>query len=278
MIHAITTGYVQITEKWRKGEGQGFMRLVNTIFDKNFSDWLPIWCYVIEHPEGLIVVDTGISENANDPIYFPPYMPLLQRAARFKISKGEEIANQMIARGLNPRDVRYVILTHLHQDHDGGLHHFPDAEFIVSRREWDAARGLSGRLDGYLNHRWFDSFAPTVIDFIDESIGTFSESYPLLPDVTLVPTYGHSAGHLSVIYHQQGDKPIVFAGDMAYTDTALHNQIFDGVTIDLDIAGASMTRMRDYVQTEDALFLPSHDPESAIRLEAHLDEKVIFPA
>lgn len=118
MIHAITTGYVKITEKWRKGEGQGFMRLVNTIFDKNFSDWLPIYCYVIEHPEGLIVIDTGISENANDPIYFPPYMPLVQRAARFKISREEEIGHQMQARGLNPLDVRYVILTHLHQDHD----------------------------------------------------------------------------------------------------------------------------------------------------------------
>lgn len=277
MIHAITTGYVKITEKWRKGEGQGFMRLVNTIFDKNFSDWLPIYCYVIEHPEGLIVIDTGISENANDPIYFPPYMPLVQRAARFKISREEEIGHQMQARGLNPLDVRYVILTHLHQDHDGGLHHFPNAEFIVSRAEWDVAKGFSGRLDGYLNHRWFDGFAPTVIDFTDEAFATFSESYQLLDDIVLVPTYGHSAGHLSVIYRED-DRPIVFAGDMAYTDNALQNKILDGITADLEVASLSMQRMLDFVETQNAVFLPSHDPESATRLQAYLDEKVIFPA
>ena len=277
MIHAITTGYVKITEKWRKGEGKGLMRLANTLFDRQFSDWLPIWCYVIEHPDGLIVVDTGISENANEPILFPPYMPLVQRAARFKISKEEEIGTQMIARGLNPHDVRYVILTHLHQDHDGGLHHFPDAEFIVSHKEWDAASGLVGRLSGYLNHCWFDGFSPTIIDFADEPIGAFPQSYSLLPDVILVPTYGHSTGHLSLIY-QQEDQTFVFAGDMAYTDHALYNRTLDGVTEDLDLAALSMQQMSEFITAYDAVFLPSHDPESANRLEAYLDEKAIFPA
>lgn len=274
-VHAITTGYVKITEKWRQGEGTGVMRLVNTIFDKQQSDWLPIWCFVIEHEAGLIVVDTGIAANANDPVYFPPYMPLLQKAAQFKISREAELDYQMCDQGLNPDDVRYVIMTHLHQDHDGGLHHFKNAEFIVSQKEWDAASGLAGRMGGYLNHRWFDGFAPTTINFTDGAFASFAESYQLLPGVTLVPTYGHSAGHLSVIV-EKGSRSFVFAGDMAYTEQALQQVILDGVTSDLEIATESMRQMREYVNTHETVFLPSHDPESEKRLVKFLDREVIF--
>jgi N-acyl homoserine lactone hydrolase len=52
---------------------------------------LPIYCYVIEHPEGLIIVDTGIPVTANAPILFPPWMPLVQWAARFRITAEREI-------------------------------------------------------------------------------------------------------------------------------------------------------------------------------------------
>ena len=272
MIHAITTGSVRITQKWLQGDGQGIKRLLNTILDKQYSEWLPIWCFVIEHEEGLIVIDTGISDNANDPVYFPPYMPLVQRAAKFKISKEQELGNQMRQRGLNPDDVRYVILTHLHQDHDGGLHHFPNAEFIVSEDEWQVAKGLVGRMGGYLNQRWFKGFKPRAIQFTDGAVGNFPTSYQLLPDISLVPTYGHSAGHLSVIYHHS-DKPVVFSGDMAYSELALNNTVLDGVTEDLDVATQSMERMRDFVTTNNAIFLPSHDPQSAERLATLLDER-----
>src|SRR6185369_2583576 len=133
MIHAITTGHVNITKAWTNGKGQGLGRLMNTLFDKEFTGWLPIWCFLVEHPEGLLVVDTGILSNANEPLYFPPYMPLLQRATKFQISREQELDCQIQALGYSTNDVRYVICTHLHQDHDGGLGFFPNAEFIVSR-------------------------------------------------------------------------------------------------------------------------------------------------
>jgi glyoxylase-like metal-dependent hydrolase (beta-lactamase superfamily II) len=134
-IHAISTGEVQITQNWRTGKGVGLRRLANTLFDDQRTEWLPIFCYVIEHPEGLILVDTGILSTANAPVYFPPWMRLVQRAARFRIEPGQEIGPQMVTRELSPQDVRWVVLTHLHQDHDGGLGYFPNAEFVVCA-EW----------------------------------------------------------------------------------------------------------------------------------------------
>ena len=68
-----------------------------------------------------------------------------QSVKRFRITAEQEIGPQLRARGLSPADVRWVVLTHLHQDHDGGLHHFPQAEVIVARAKWQVAQGMRGR-------------------------------------------------------------------------------------------------------------------------------------
>ncbi|MFN8452812.1 MAG: N-acyl homoserine lactonase family protein [Anaerolineae bacterium] len=275
-IHLISTGQVKITQNWRVGKGSGAMRLVNTLLDRQFSDWLPIYCTVIEHPEGLIVVDTGIPSDANAPIYFPPHMRLVQRAAPFDISPEQEIGAQMRVRGLNPADVRWVVLTHLHQDHDGGLKHFPNAEFLVSRQEWAAGQGLGGRMSGYLNWRW-RGLAPRLVDFESGAYYGFDASETLTPDIRLVPTPGHSAGHLSVVV-EQDDHTLFIAGDAAYTQDLLIQDRIDGVGPDPEAQHDSHRRIMALAAQVPTVFLPSHDPDAAYRLENRLIVPVAAPA
>jgi hypothetical protein len=63
-IHAIQTGTVAIKENQRRGVGHGAGRLVNTLRDRTWTEPLPIYAWAIEHPEGLIVVDTGVSARS----------------------------------------------------------------------------------------------------------------------------------------------------------------------------------------------------------------------
>lgn len=67
-IHAIQTGTVALTTNWREGVGRGRRRLLNTLLDRQWTEPLPIYAFAIEHPEGVIVVDTGetarVSETA----------------------------------------------------------------------------------------------------------------------------------------------------------------------------------------------------------------------
>ena len=267
-IHAIETGKVKITQKWRIGEGEGFKRLMNTLLDKEFTDWLPIYVWVIEHPEGLIVIDTGIPANANKRIWLPPFMPLVQRAAKFDMSVDQEVGPQLKRLGFSPNDVRWVVLTHLHQDHDGGLQFFPQAEFIVSMDEWAAAIGFKGRMNGYLNQRWPDWFQPTLVDFHEPPLGSFPGQFTLTEagDIHLVPTPGHSPGHLSLIL-EDGSKSIFFAGDASYTQELLIAGKTDGIGADPQAQQGTHRKILAYASENPTIYLPSHDPGSVARLE-----------
>ncbi len=65
-IHAIQTGVVRVRARQREGVGTGTRRRLNTMLDREWTDWLPIYAFAIEHPDGVIVVDTGETTAAGD--------------------------------------------------------------------------------------------------------------------------------------------------------------------------------------------------------------------
>ncbi|HVU10954.1 MAG TPA: N-acyl homoserine lactonase family protein [Phototrophicaceae bacterium] len=273
-IQMISTGRVKISQNWQVGKGDSrAARLINALADRHLSDWLPIYCTVIEHPEGLIVVDTGIPADASKPVFFPPHMLLLQHASPFQMSADQVLSTQMRARGLDPRDVRWVISTHLHQDHDGDMDSFPNAEFLISRREWATGQGWGGRMNGYFNWRW-QQITPRLIDFTSGAYYSFtaSEIITQAGDVRLVPTPGHSAGHLSVIV-EQGDHLVMAAGDVAYAQDLLLKDLVDGVGPDPAAQHDSHRRIVQLAAQAPTIFLPSHDPAS----EDRLSRSIVIP-
>ena len=137
-----------------QGVGSGSRRLLNTLLDKRWTPPLPIHAWVVEHPEGVILVDTGEVAKASDPRYYPASSPYLRRGTRMDIGPQEEIGPQLRAIGIDPGQVRWVVLTHLHSDHAGGLAFFPQAEVVLARREYESAKRVDGRLCGYLPQHW----------------------------------------------------------------------------------------------------------------------------
>jgi glyoxylase-like metal-dependent hydrolase (beta-lactamase superfamily II) len=266
-IHAIQTGTVSLTTSWREGVGYGRRRLLNTLLDRDWTEPLPIYAFAIEHPEGVIVVDTGETARVAEPGYFPRWSPFFRFAVRERVGPDEEIGPQLKRLGIAPSDVRRVVMTHLHTDHAGGLHHFPNNEILVSRTEWEYAVGLRGRLRGYVNKPWPEWFDPTPVDLAPVERGPFPASLALTQagDVTLVPVPGHSPGQLAVIV-DDGDHSVILAGDSSYTEDAMLRGAADGVGA--DDAGERLTheRIRDYAAATPTVYLPSHDPETAVRL------------
>ncbi|MBR1695424.1 MAG: MBL fold metallo-hydrolase, partial [Selenomonas sp.] len=114
--------------------------------------WLPVSAYLIEHPQGRILVDTGwhreISPNGE-------YSRMAQirhlGLAHFLLNQGvlpmgESLVEQLAQRHICSEDIDYVLLTHLHSDHASGLRQLKGARHIlVSEEEWQDTKKHSER-------------------------------------------------------------------------------------------------------------------------------------
>jgi glyoxylase-like metal-dependent hydrolase (beta-lactamase superfamily II) len=263
-IHAIQTGSVRVKVSQLAGKGGGLARRAAPLFDREWSDPLPVLAFAIEHRDGVILVDTGSNAGLNG---LPRWHPYFRLAVRFDIAREQELGPRLRALGIMPGDVKTIVLTHLHIDHDGGLAHFPASEVLVSPGELRAASGIAGEIRGYLPRRWPSGFDPRPLVLADEPHGPFPKSRRLTADgaVIAVPTPGHTRAHLSVAV-EDDDARIVIAGDASYSlDQMIAGQI-DGVSSDEAGARATLSRLRDFTAERPSIYLPAHDPQSIARL------------
>jgi glyoxylase-like metal-dependent hydrolase (beta-lactamase superfamily II) len=263
-IHAIQTGRVQIKTSQIEARGHGLRRQLAPFIDPQWSPWLPTYAWAIEHPEGVILVDTGSSVKLKN---LPRWHPYFRYAVRFDIEGEQEVGPQLRALGIGARDVRRVVMTHLHIDHDAGLAFFPASEILVSPQELRRASGLAGRLRGYLPQRWPAAFDPVRLALAPEPYGPFARSRRLTArgDVIAVPTPGHTPDHVSVIV-EDGDAALFLAGDASYTQANMLAGRIDGVSADESAASTTLRTIRAFAAQQPTVYLPTHDPASAQRL------------
>ena len=263
-VHVIETGRVQIKASQIVGRGHGLARRIAPLFDAEWSEWLPVNAYAIEHRDGVILVDTGVSAGVKR---LPRWHPYFRFCVRFDIEPEQEAGPQLKALGVAAKDVKRVVLTHLHIDHDGGLGHFPKSEILVSPAELQRAAGAFGQLRGYLPQRWPKAFDPKPLILDDGAHGPFPQSKRLTPDgaIVAVATPGHTSDHLSVIV-EDDDKTIFIAGDASYNEEAMLKGMIDGVSDSEDQAAATLAAIQAFVKAQPTVYLPAHDPEARQRL------------
>ncbi|HMD36004.1 MAG TPA: N-acyl homoserine lactonase family protein [Vicinamibacterales bacterium] len=264
-IHAIQTGSVRIKTAQVEGRGRGTRRRLAVFADRGWTEWLPTFVWVIDHSEGVIVVDTGQGTHLLESV--KSLHPYVRWEVAFRIEPDQEIGPRLRSLGIRPPDVKRVVLTHLHIDHDGGLAHFPHSEILVARGELRTARGWLGRARGYLSNRWPSWFDPVPLDLAAETFGPFAASSRLTRagDVVAVATPGHTSDHLSVAVVEDG-VTYFLAGDTSYNERLMLAGKIDGVSADDELAGKTLAAIRRLAMDHPTVYLPTHDPESAVRL------------
>jgi len=154
------------------------------------GDTCPVFGFLITHPEGAIVFDTGVGEGSApiETLYRPVRRPL---------------AGHLTKMGISPSSVAFVVNSHLHFDHCGGNPLFPGTPILAQRAEYGAAGSAA-----YAVHEWVD-FPGAAFDLVD------GEREVVL-GVEIVPTPGHTPGHQSLVV-ETGEGRVVLAGQAAYT-------------------------------------------------------------
>jgi N-acyl homoserine lactone hydrolase len=272
-VTAIETGKARMKSAQRTGaDGRGAAgRKLDIFRDRQWIGPLPIYCFMIEHPEGRFLIDTGDTWRNSVPGYLPGWNPFYKQVS-IKVAPHEEIGPRLQAMGLDPaRDIEAVILTHFHHDHTGGLDHFPHNRIIGPRANFAVSTGLRGMMTGCLPWRWPVWLDPELVDMDGPPIGPFPASHPITGDgrIALVPTPGHVAGHVSVIV--RGDDVTYFlAGDATYSEANLRAEETDGVTNDPATALATLRAIKAFAANEPTIVLPAHDPDALHRLTGNI--------
>jgi N-acyl homoserine lactone hydrolase len=126
-----------------------------------------------------------------------------------------------------------------------------------------------GKARGFLPHRWPQWFSPRLFDLDPDPFGPFPASLRVTEagDVRIVATHGHTRGHVSVVL-EEGPRSVFFAGDSSYTEALMVKQAIDGVAPDERAARQTLHRIRELTRERPLVYLPSHDPDAAKRLDA----------
>jgi N-acyl homoserine lactone hydrolase len=148
------------------------------------GELMPVCVHVIDHPEGRILVDTGLTE--------------LHPA----VADMDPRLHPLVEQGFDLAGIDIVVNTHLHFDHCGGNALFAGRPTYVQRRELEDARSL----DVYTIREWVDAPGVTYVPVDGE--------LELLPGVRLLPAPGHTPGSQIVVV-DTGDRRSVVCGDTA---------------------------------------------------------------
>jgi N-acyl homoserine lactone hydrolase len=272
-VSVISTGTVQIRPEHPYGSRKPMYWWLLT--SRQWTPPRPVNVYVIEHARGLILFDTGQDRaSVTDNSYFPggPAGYLYDRLARFDISEQETLTAQLAALGYAPSDVSTAILSHLHQDHIGGLAELTGSDLLVSAAEWAELAKPGPELRGFLRShiqlpglKWHQiSPEPTC----DPDLRPFTESLDVMGDGSLVllPTPGHTAGSMSLLVRRTGRPPLLLAGDLTYGAEILQRGQLPGVGNRRRLAESSHKALALAQQQPGLLVLPAHDPTAAQRL------------
>ncbi len=116
---------------------------------------LPIPSYLIEHPKGTMLFDTGMHPDCqHDPA--GRIGPRVTQLFSFNYRPGEEISARLEALGRDPAKIDLVVNSHFHFDHVGGNALIPNATVVVQRREWEAGMDPDIAARRGFNRRDFD--------------------------------------------------------------------------------------------------------------------------
>jgi len=216
----------------------------------------PILVFVVEHPVGVVVLDTGLHPQlartterlGKCATMFQVHLPADGSGALGPVLRGA---------GFDPAEVGQVVLTHLHFDHAGGLVDLPNARVVVQRREWADRRN-----DGLVR---IGAYNPADFELGHDRL-ELEGDHDLFGDgaVVCLLTDGHTAGHQSVRV-RTGAGVYVVCGDCCYlrrTLTDKHLPPFGDRARQL----ASLRRLEEE-QSAGATLLFGHDPDQWSTIE-----------
>ena len=268
-VHVLHTGEVRVSPYLPfGGDNCNLLKASGMTTPKEDWIWLPVSVYLIEHPKGLILVDTGWHRDMSPEGVYDKAAQIKSLGSRVlynvnqgQIPLGEAVDEQLATMGIKPADLDYVLLTHLDCDHANGLRAVKNAKhIIVAQEELDCARK-----NGFIRYKkkWWEGVDLQTIEW-NGTEGPAQKSFDLFGDgsIKMINIPGHCDGLCAVKITREDGKYVLLFSDGGYATKSWKEMITSGVSLDKEMQRKSLMWIREQSMHPNCIeSLATHDTD-----------------
>ena len=218
-------------------------------------------CYLIRHPEGDLMWDSGLPDALND-------LPDGLTQGPFTVSVPTTLESQLAALGVAPSEIEYFSISHSHFDHVGNANLFAGSTFLIS----EAERAHMFRDEARADPSSFGAYSALE----DSETVAFTGDYDVFGDgsVRILALPGHTPGHTALLVTLANEGVVLLSGDLYHLEEAREKRTVPRFNTDAEETLASMDRFEEIAAAVDARVIIQHaaaDYEALPKPPAYLD-------
>ena len=226
---------------------------------------IPIGFFVIKHPKGNVVFDTG---NNDKVIADTGYWGKLAEVFEPKMTQDDAMDAQLAKIGLSTNDIKYVVVSHMHLDHGGNVGKFPNSTIVIQDDELNFAM--------FPDEPYAAGYIPDDVSVLRSGVGAskpnsidmlrINGDLDLFGDGSLVihRSPGHTKGTQMLTVRLPKTGPVILTSDAAYFRDNVEKNLVPNIALAYDATGIikGYDWIRRKIATENASYFTSHDPDA----------------
>lgn len=202
--------------------------------------------FLIQHPKGWVLWDTGLSDKL-------VHEKEGVEAWIFHLSMSKTVISQLKTIGITPKDIDYLAFSHIHNDHTGNAHYFESSTIIMQEKEYDIAFNEDKKPFNYSDYEALKK-AKTI---------KLNGDYDLFGDekIQFISTPGHTPGHQSLLIELEETGPIIISGDISYYEENYQNNGIPTFNTNKSESIDSIKKIRQLLIEKNAQLWIQHDKD-----------------
>jgi len=214
--------------------------------------------YVINHPKGTLLWDTGLPEML---VGQDPFTP---EGGAFTITRKDSIKTQLKGIGMVPEDIDMIAFSHIHFDHTGAANHFANAQWLVQESEYDFANGEDIKGNSFYAPDSFNKL--TNVEKLHGDKDVFGDGTVIIKSMP-----GHTPGHQVLFLRLKNNGPTLLSGDIYHFEQNRADATVPQFNYDIPVTENSIKEFEAFAKAENAQVIIQHDAGNFAKTPAILN-------
>ncbi len=209
-------------------------------------------CYLIRHPKGTLLWDTGLPDAAAS--WFQRNLYWLLSLGEINVRLDRTLGEQLEEIGVAPGDIDFLALSHLHTDHVGTANNYAASTWLVQRPEFEVAFDESFEV---FDASYYSELENSSRKILDGDFDVFGDG-----KVVILSAPGHTPGHQCLFLDLAKRGPVVLSGDLYHTQRNRELRVAPSFNTDREQSVRSMEKIEAFILERGAELWIQHDRSS----------------